>query len=290
MTTGNGNALLFFENLVDTATLSASSAVSTLPVTNLQDYEPSIVWRPTGCTAEYVQSDLGSSQTVQAVIAWNHNWTNASAVRLRVSDNSDMSSPTYDSGSVDGWTSIVGAGEGGAGLGGVGGAPVLSAFNQYRFYRVLLLPSGTMGRYVRLDIVDPTNAAGYVQMGRLFIGGYVQPTINFSYGWKLGWKDLGSTVRTDSGSARLNRRGKYRTLDLTFDFLEEGEALTWGDDIGRIVGSSRDMFVVPEPDATTSIQYRTTLYGVPTLNGPLDQSAIIVPARYSFSLSLEELT
>lgn len=288
MTTGNGNILLFYQNLVDTASLSASSSVGTLPVTNLADYRPTIVWRATGRTAEYVQADLGSTQFVQSVIAWNHNWTNASTIRLRVSNNSDMSSPTYDSGTVDGWPSIVGAGEGGAGIGGAGGAPILSAFNQYRFYRVLLIPGSVSGRYVRLDMADPTNSAGYVQMGRLFIGSYLQPTINFQYGWKLGWKDLGLATRTDSGSVRFSKRGKHRVLELSWDYLEQGEALVSFDDIGRIVGMSRDMFAVPMPDAGTSLQYRTAIYGVPTVNGPV--AGVSAPAFYSFSLTLEEIT
>jgi hypothetical protein len=290
MTTGNGNILLFPQNLVDSASLTASSAVGTLPVTNLADYRPSIVWRATGCAAEWVKADLGSTQSVQALVAWNHNWSNSGTIRVRVSDMADLSSPTYDSGTISAWPSIVGFGQGGFGGGGFGGVPVLSAFNNYRFYRVLILPAGVSGRYVRLDMADSTNSAGYVQIGRLFVGTYYQPTLNplmGSNGLGIGWRDLGTAVRTDSGTVRFSRRGKFREMALAWDYLTEDEALTSIDDMGRIIGTSRDMFAVLYPDADLAKQYRTTLYAVPTVNGPANYSNF---QSYAVTLTLQEIT
>lgn len=69
----------FWYNLLDVATLQASSELSSLPVSNLKHPLRTLVWRtPSGRKrAECVFIDLGGSQEIKAVIFINHNLTSS---------------------------------------------------------------------------------------------------------------------------------------------------------------------------------------------------------------------
>jgi hypothetical protein len=70
--------------------------------------------------------------------------------------------------------------------------------------------------------------------------------------------------------------------------IPETEAFTSFEDLQRTIRKARDLFVVPFPSAGPALQYRTALYGVPTVNGPI-KSAQPVPQRYGYTLTVEEL-
>lgn len=82
MTTGN--LVILHRNLLDAATLSASS--SALPVVRLQDYRPGRVWRSTGCASEWVLVDHGTAQNMSHAAAVGYNLDAAGTIRVRVAD------------------------------------------------------------------------------------------------------------------------------------------------------------------------------------------------------------
>ena len=73
-------------NLIDAATLSASTATGGWPVANLAEADISKIWRaaPTS-TSAWVLADLGSAITVGAVALVNTNLGLATPVRIRIS-------------------------------------------------------------------------------------------------------------------------------------------------------------------------------------------------------------
>jgi len=286
MATGTGKALLCFDNLVDRSTLTASSAAATAPVTNLQDYRPKIQWVANDNTP-WVQGTTGAPETLKVAILWNHNGLPAGDLRWRAGADPAFLAAAVDQ-TFDMWAPVYGLGEGGLGENGLGGYPVLSDFSAWSPYRVLLLPQSEQP-YWRLDLLDPTNPAPS-RAGRLYIGNYVQVGRNFNNDWSLGYEDDGGVVKTDGGSLRKKIKGRRRILALTFRFITESEALTTFDDLQRMIGITGDMFVILFPDAAPSRQYRTTIYGIPSLNGPVKGEGSPAPRRYSFGLTLRELT
>jgi hypothetical protein len=287
----SSNVLLTTTNLVDTATLTASSQMSTLPVTNLADYRPAVVWRSQLAAVDpnpTITLTCPSAQAMAAVIICLHNASLTGTYQVQLGNDPTFVNNLYDSGAgVSIWPATTGLGNAPLGLDGLGGFPPLSTYNQYRPYTILVLPQTYIAQYLRIIFSDPANTSGYIQFGRLFVGSVITPSINFKDGWTLGWPDTLSAVqRTDSGNARIMRRPKFRHLKLDWDYLPQSDAFPSFDDLGRIIGLSRDMFVVPFPQATLDIQYRTTIYGVPTVNGPLTQNQILF---WSYTLELDEL-
>src|SRR4051812_21677452 len=58
----SGNLLFMYDSISDRSgvSLTASSAASGLPVSNLVDMRPKKLWQATGCTSEWVTIDAGS--------------------------------------------------------------------------------------------------------------------------------------------------------------------------------------------------------------------------------------
>lgn len=277
------NAQIYYANASDNAALTAtSSAVSTAGVAlgpaNLQDYRPGIVWRGTGLAVESIAGDLGANpDPVNGFFMVNHNHDNSGQFRLRGATNAGLVAPGYDSGWASTWPSLYGAGEGGAGMGGAGGVPLLTSFNQFRPFAFLLLPQAYNLRYWQLDLKCPGTPGGapitYQQFGRLFLGSAIQVQRNFDLGWSMRWRDQSSAIRTNSGSLRFNRRGKWRELSLSFAAIPQDEAMAVWDDFGRIVAESRDFFIVLKPTASLATIYRTSLYCACSQNGELSQQS-----------------
>lgn len=280
------NALFLFENFVDAdfgASVTASTTAGALGPANVQDPRLGKVWRAAGSSG-YLLVDFGRSRDISTVIVWGHNLTTAGTMRARLDDDSGMVSPAYDSGTIDAWPSITGAGEGGAGEGGAGGFPLLEGYKGYRYYRVLQLGAVYSGRYLRIDVDDATLAN--VEVARLGAGLGFQPQINAAMGWDWEWVDPSEIETTDCGGMRVIRRPKYRVLRLSFDMQSEGEAMSSWDDLKRQVGRSRDLFCVLFPTAADPLMWRTAIYGIPT-----DQGAISNPhfRLYETSITIREI-
>lgn len=285
----SGNVLLLYDNMIDRAgvTLSASSAGR--PVTNLLDIRPRRAWRSTGVVSEYIQADAGPGNRFDAdtVALIGHNATAAATVRFRMGDDVAFTTWRHDTGAIEMWPSIVGAGMGGAGDGGAGGYPILTPFQAFTALRIIRLGAVCSGRYARLDLADPGNAAGYLQLGRWMAGLGVQPAFNFARDWDWTQVDPAEQQETDGGGLMIQPRGpKYRTLTLRLAHLSEIEATGSFADLRRIVGRSRSLLVVLFPAADDPLCYRTTIYGVMPDNERIAHSAF---DNYTTSITIREL-
>jgi hypothetical protein len=56
----NAKPTFFYDNLVEDATVSASTADSDYPVINVQDQRPVLRWKGTGSSEQYLEADLGA--------------------------------------------------------------------------------------------------------------------------------------------------------------------------------------------------------------------------------------
>ena len=126
--------LILYDNRVDEGTMSASSEAGGLGADNLQDRLLSKVARTTGVAAEWWRADFGQTEAVSTVALWNHNFTVNATVRVRLSDNADMSSPVYDVTDYA-WPSIYGFDEIGWDMDGFDGTPDLSVLNAFKPYK-----------------------------------------------------------------------------------------------------------------------------------------------------------
>ena len=126
----------------------------------------------------------------------SNNLTTNATVRVRGDDNSDMSSPAYDSG-------VVGVYE-------------------HTDYAISFAP--TYVRYWRIDIVDTVNPDGYIEIGRLFLGSRFRPSINVEYGPAISIESRTEVAEALDGPEYFNELANRRVWQGTWSALTDAEA------------------------------------------------------------------
>lgn len=108
----------------------------------------------------------------------------------------------------------------------------------------------TAAQYLRFEIDDVGNAAGYLDIGRLFLPDFLAPSINYGYGQNgLGLVSASDMQRTQSGRKVFRRRVAPRIWNGAIDYLPEAEAYRDVYHFLRHNGADREIFVIPDPDS-----------------------------------------
>lgn len=207
-------------NFVDLfATLTASSASSTLPVSNLKNAQKTKVWR-TGSTLanESVVFDMGSGQTVTCAVILNHNFLTTDA-GVYIEGNA-----------TDSW-----------------GAPSFSQFFSFNTGPMVLFFSPQFFRYFRVRFTKPS--AGVTRdIGRIFLGADYSLTQNASPdGLSINFVDLSDTSKSSGGQSFSDIKSIYREVDLSIKMMSNAqhELLKL---ISRTVGTHTPFFVSLDSD------------------------------------------
>jgi len=74
---------------------------------------------------------------------------------------------------------------------------------------------------VRITIKDPLNTDGFIDIRRIFAGRALQPRVNFSFGYKVGWIGQSQQRRTAGGGVHTKRNSRPRTLSFSLNYLTE---------------------------------------------------------------------
>ena len=274
------NAAIFWDNLIDDATLTASSEASTdLAVTNLQSFQLSEKWRTLTRQDEWIQADLGSTQFIPSSFLIRHNLTASATIRVRISANSDMSSPVYDV-TFYAWPSLEGYDEDiydGSRYIGYDGAPIVYNddgtlnFQEFQLYTALVHSDTAYavtittndesyaGRYIRWDITDQANPRNYIELGWLGCGDVLQPTYDIDWNNSIAWVDPSQIFTNYGQNVWINKRNKFRTAAASWGFLSQADARTNFNLLGAIAGGSKPVVFMQYFENTLE-SYSTTLY------------------------------
>lgn len=153
-------------------------------------------------------------------------------------------------------------------------APILSAaFDQ-----------PVTARYWLVEIDDPLNPAGSIEVSRLFLAEGLSPSFNYSYGATLSFRNNTLSSSTLSGKSVQWRRINPRQWQCTFEYLPDAEAFDWVYDFLRYVGFDREVFIIPEPGDRTNAQARRFFATVTQLDA-LSQAVV---GRSNFGFGVEE--
>jgi hypothetical protein len=137
---------------------------------------------------------------------------------------------------------------------------------------IAVLPQPVVARYWQVEISDPTNAAGYVQLPRIVLAPGWQPTRNMQYGATLGIEDT-SQVQTSLGGAEFfDLRAKRRVARFTIGKLPQNEATSQALVMQQRLGISGQVFFVWNPDDTANLGLKSFLGRMRTLS-PLEAAA-----------------
>jgi hypothetical protein len=229
------NLVIGYRDRVAAATVDASSELPSLPAVNLSHpFLSPQAWRSTGNSA-WIRADLGTSQTIGVLGLFGTSLTEAATVRVRLSANADLSSPTYDTGA----------------------SPIAAGVDPNFGALIHLLPTPAAGRYLRLDLADASLTS--LQAGRLWAGTKFQPVRNMAYGYKTSWLDSTRIDRSESAQSFVELGTVQRELRVTLPAVSEAERQ--GDVLALArLGRGQDVLLILDP--ASSNLGRDSLFGL----------------------------
>lgn len=239
----------------DAATLAASSAVSGLDVTNLQNVQPRKKWRTTGTAAEYVTVAFSSGVAANCLALVGHNLSGSATVRVRGANSAAAvtAAPVYDSTAISAWPAT--------------GKPSVSSWNHFTLLKTW--SNNTALTNWRIDLADSAPATTYLEAGRLALGAMWQPTPSFDLGGTpLGFDTVDVQTRTPYGSLFTDRRNASpaRIFELAIYALNKREAFDGLYELQRLRGMWGDVICCLDPSETTDL-HRFTMQGAFTMGG-----------------------
>lgn len=123
-----------------------------------------------------------------------------------------------------------------------------------------IYPATVSAQYWQFDLANPNNPAGFIEVGRLFMGTAYIPSINYApVNNKFGFEPFTSMQQAASGARYYNRRRSARTFEFAFPVMPHDEI---HDDIyavAAIAGIDGQVFVIPDPDDTGRLSQRSFL-------------------------------
>lgn len=270
------NALVAFPCLSDVNPLFTPAPVlvggswqASLPLANLQDRRIHKVARSVDATTGSTQFDIdfGTARSIRVLALVGVNFTSAATVEV-------------DAGTTQGATGV----RDGAALAAYPAGETPETLDGLTLSYVLVLPAALSARWWRVKIVDTSNPAGYVEIGRLFAGPAYQPTINARYGLRQGFEDDSAAHNTDGGATILTERRVRRTVQFVLPQIPVNEALANLFPLAHRQRTTRQCYFVFDPDDTTHLFRRSFL----CRQRELSASEMATFDRYEHPLSLVE--
>jgi hypothetical protein len=192
---------LCYQNLVDTAVITASSEEAGLPASNVTTFHKSKVWRATGCAAEWIKFDFGSAQDITEILIVGHNFSSGATVQVELNASDAWGTPTVQE-------SIVWHGD----------------------IMLIEFDSAQNFQWGRVTIADGSNPDGYVQAGRIYFGGAISPERDFIVGWSVDEVDPSEMDKAGNGAYSIDEKTPYLLFTLPFvNTLLDNVKAVWDD-------------------------------------------------------------
>lgn len=260
------NLLMASSRRSDLAVLTANSAATGMPVTNLQRMQPRYAWRSLNPAATVLEIDMATAAAFNLVALLFTNATAAATWRIRAATSQAnlTAAPGYDSGVLTIWP---------VGVPGLGLAtwPWVDAI---KFLAGASGPGAQTFRWWRIDIADAANPDGFFEAAQLILDVAVQFSHNLVYGWSVRPTDQSARLRAAGGQILPVAGGQGRILRYELRWGSEAEMYGAALDIDRLRGSSRPIFVIRDPD-------RPDLYPAQALYGLQGAPSDIVNHRHN---------
>lgn len=259
------NMLFAHKNEVDDATsLAASSAVSGMPASYLQDAQRSLLWRSTAAGSQTIDVTLASdAEPIEVFALVDHNITLAGTVQVQAwTDALGGASEVYNQ-TLQPYQPVYGYGDlaYGSGLFGgfdtyVSGVSIAEAREVLRPILLKKITPAITARYWRVTFSDA--GLSYYQAGRLWLGPAFTPTRNFGYGASLELETRTRRIESRGGQDYSNPRPMRTIINLSMEHApDEDRDRLWL--YYRRLGDSTPFIISLLPDGGYA-QESTTFY------------------------------
>jgi hypothetical protein len=222
---------LAFPNLLETAapTLAGGSWSTSAPVALVATWPLAETARSTNALAASTQIEVtwgASTPTAQVLCLMAHNLSAAATVRW-VRRATPGGATVADSGAVPAW------------------AFTPRTLDGHAYCVTVLQAAAVSAGHETIEIVDAGNAAGFVEVGRLFIAPLFVPTYGPAYGLRDSVADLSTVTKAESGADWPTVRRRQRSVAFTLPWLtpEEGDS---AHELEHIEGTTGEVAWIPD--------------------------------------------
>lgn len=239
------NVLICYPNRADEVTLSGGAWSAGLPRANLQTKDIKRYARTTNALTTSTQfvASFPASRAIRMVSLVNTNLSRDASCRIRWATDAGFTDVVYDSGTVQMYADGI------VPFGSIDweeegfwdGRLSTEQISWYPRDLIHVMDGNKWGRYLKVELFDTTNAAGYVQAGRLFVGKGFQPEWNISYGRQITHSSGTGVSETLARREIFDPKPLVRTETVDLDWLSEDEGITLFD-LERQLDISSELF------------------------------------------------
>lgn len=249
------NLRMIYRNIADAATITASSTAGALAAANLKTEIKGQVHRSVGTNVSYTLT-WAAAQIAAGLVIPACNLTPDATMRVRAWDDPAAGALLLDTGAQP-----CSAGQ------------TITADDLGQPLTAALFATGVATKAtawwtkvtgicrLQIDIDDPTNPAGWLDIARLVLGDYWEPSRGASAGVSYSADDLSQSSRNDAAGLVIDRAGAKESMAITLPviFAEDRAEL---DRIMRLVGTHRYVCIVLLPGTESRLSHATTIYGI----------------------------
>lgn len=284
--------LIGFPNRIEGATLSGGAWVESLPLENLKDRALARIARSINLdpSSTTFTVDLGRQRAIRILALIAHNLSFSARLRIRASNDENFAETLHDR-TDDVWGALVNADWNIDDLEWENDNYWLGSYTQDETegqtpISARILPEAVQARYWRFDILDTQNAAGFIDLGRVFIGeAFLSPPVNYGYGAGLGYEDATGIETALSGAEFFDPREPIRVFRFQLAFMDDTTGFSQALELTRRAGVWREVFVVADPSDTVFGPQRNFMGRLRVLS-PLEQAMFQLN---SMSFEIKEL-
>lgn len=233
-----GNLAIGYFNRARTgATVTGGSWRAAFPSSNVLSPERAAPARSTtaGTSDTKLNIDLGAAYTIRVVAFDAHNLSTVGQWKVKLGTSSGASD-VYSGSFVD-WIQAT----------GIETAITEHGASRGRdFAAIIVLPADYSARYLTIEFSDSSNSAGYLEIGYVFAGPALIPSINAEFGnWGDRHMDLSTSTRARSGALWTDPIGRLKCVDVRLGALTEAEGIVVHE-MQRVLGSMGRVLFVPD--------------------------------------------
>lgn len=193
------STLFLYNNHVDSATLTASTADGSYPATNIQLEPTTKEWRTTAATAQNLVLDLGSAKAVDHIFLVGNalESLNFTSITIEANTSDSWGAPAYSSGAI-------------------------TSFPENK----LIVNTGSTQtyQYWRIVIEDSTGGATFTGFSNLFLGQSLTLTNNnISREWSLGDAKIADIKTGLHGQRFVTEYNNQKTFNVSYQLLTKDE-------------------------------------------------------------------
>ena len=247
------NIRFLYNNLWDAGTLTYSSAHLNFPASNIRHRWHTKFWRSDTDTAEWLVLDAGADISCLAIALRNHNYTTAATIKIQGNAADAWGAPAFERTFT------------------INDDLMIEFFTATRTYR-----------WWRYYLNDAANPDGVLESGRIFLGGYFSPTMNFNKKYEYIHEDPSLIMFSEGGQSSSIIRPKYKRLVYTFTDMSAANVATLKA-IYTDRGMTRDFFICQDADDRLAKSYYVRFAA------PLEIEHIHGDIYFNVTIVLEEL-